>query len=164
MVKAWNLSADAPATLKILDKFGSTVYEEAVESEEQHTKLYDFSKMEAGKYTLILEGKTGEIKKPFIVGLNGIVREDKSEMYQSFRPLIIEKRKECSVYVAFKNVGNVPLKLTVTNSNGNVVYSENVSGYQEYNKVVNLKKLSRGQYSVNVYNADYSYHRDVKNY
>lgn len=164
IMNAWNLSAYAPATVKILDKFGSVVYQEAVDSKDKHSKQYDFSKMESGKYTLVLESTAGEVNKPFIVGMNGVVREDKSKAYQNFRPVIIQKSKERSVFVGFSNVSDVPLKLTVTNTQGDVIYATEITGYQAYHQVINLKKLRPDNYTINVYNMDYSYQRDIKNY
>ena len=165
VVRDWNVTANTPATIKVLDKASKIVYKEAVSDGEQHAKRYNFSQMEPGKYTLILESKTGEISKPFIVGLDGSVREDKSELYRSFAPIMIQPRSDrTSVHVAFKNVADAPLKLAVLSSKGEVLYSEEVLGQQDYNKKVNLKKLQPGSYTLALYNADYSFYKEVNNY
>ncbi|MGB3586679.1 MAG: hypothetical protein WBA23_09075 [Tunicatimonas sp.] len=165
VVRDWNIAANAPATIKVLDKTNKAVYEEAVSSGEQHARRYNFSQMEPGKYTLVLESKTSEVRRPFIVGLDGSVREDKSEFYQSFAPIVVQPRSDrASVYVAFKNIADAPLKLAVLNDNGEVLYSEEVAGEQEYNKKVNLKKLQPGSYTLALYNADYSFYKEVNNY
>ncbi len=165
VVRDWNLTANAPATIKVLNKAGKTVYEETVSSEEQHAKRYNFSQMEPGKYTLTLESKTGELRKPFTVGLDGSVREDKSEIYRSFTPVVVRLKSEpTSVHVAFNNVAATSLKLAVLSTGGDVLYSEEVLGQQDYNKKINLKELRPGQYTIALYNDDYSYYKEVNNY
>lgn len=159
IIKAWNIEANAPATIKVLNRYGKAIYTNALESGTNHKKRYDFSQLEAGRYTLVLESSTKEISKPFVVGLNGAVREDKSEAYQYFRPMVIEKKAERTVHIAFSNVTNVPLKLTVSNSLGHVFYSEEVT--KDFNKIIDLKKLLGKKCIVRVYNADYSYHAEV---
>jgi len=163
MVRAWNLSSSAPATIKVLTESGKTVYEEAVGKKDKHIKRYDFSKMKSGKYTLVLASKTGEVKKPFIVG-NGLVREDKSAAYTYFRPRVIEKNKEHSLHIAFSNVTDVPLNLVITNYQNSEVYSTKVAGYQDFNNMINLKKLPAGHYTVRVYNTEYFYETKIRNY
>ncbi len=165
VVRDWNIAANAPASIKVLDKANKAVYEEAVSSGEQHAKRYNFSQMKPGKYTLVLESKTGKVRKPFIVGLDGSVREDKSEIYRSFAPIMIQPRSDrASVHIAFKNIADAPLKLVVLDNSGEVLYSEEVLGLQDYNKKVNLKKLRPGSYTLALYNADYSYYKEVNNY
>lgn len=164
VVRAWNLSADAPATIKILNKYGTVVYEERVDDRDEHSKQYNFSQMKSGKYTLVLENRAGELKKPFVVGINGVVREDKSAAYRNFRPMIIEKKQDQSVFVGFSNVADTPLTLAVTNLQGDMIYSTEVAGRQDYHQLINLKKLNPGDYHIKVYNPDYSYQRTVKNY
>ncbi|MEM8965013.1 MAG: hypothetical protein AAGE93_01240 [Bacteroidota bacterium] len=165
VVRDWNLTTSDLASIKVLDKSNKTVYKETVSSEEQYAKRYNFSQMKPGKYTLVLGSKNGEVRKPFIVGLDGSVREDKSEVYQNFAPIVVQPRAErTSVQVTFKNVANAPLKLAVLNVKGKELYSEEVSGQQDYNKKINLKELKPGSYTIALYNADYSYYKNVNNY
>ncbi|WKN41009.1 hypothetical protein [Tunicatimonas pelagia] len=165
VVRDWNVTTNTPASIKVLDNASKTVYQEAVNSGEQHAKRYNFSQMEPGKYTLVLESKKGKVRKPFIVGLDGSVREDKSEIYQSFAPIVVKPKSDrTSVHIAFKNIANAPLKLAVLSNKGEILYSEEVLGQQEYNKKVNLKNLRPGSYTLALYNADYSYYKNVNNY
>lgn len=165
VVKNWNIAANAPATVKVLDKKSKIVYQEAVASGVQHAKRYNFSKMKPGKYTLLLENASGEIRKPFIVGVDGSVREDKSEIYRSFAPALIQSRSDrTSIHVAFQNIADAPLTLEISNKKGEILFSEEVPGHQAFTQKFNLKKLHPGSYTFALYNADYSYYRQVNNY
>ena len=162
VVHAWNLEASAPATIKVLNKYGRTVYQEALEAGEDHKKRYNFSQMKAGRYTLVLESQTKEVSKPFVVGMNGVVREDNTETLKSFSPLITENKNQSSVQVMFDNPVNDALRVELHDKEGRILYSEKVAGNQSYAKSISLKKLPRGLYRVKIFNYDYLRLQDVR--
>ena len=164
VVKNGELMDDALATIKVVSKSKRVIYEETTSIKEMRSKRYDFSHLQAGKYTLVLTKDTEETKKILYVRKNGTVREDKSEAYRSFRPAITQLNKKQSLFhVALNNPLNEPLTVAVRNKQGKTVFSEEISGKQAYAKVINLSKLKRGNYSIDVYNKHYYYYKNVTN-
>ena len=157
VVRAWNLSASAPATIKVLNKYGTAVYEEDLTSGVDHTKRYDFSQMKSGRYSLVLESQTGIATRQFVVGMNGAVREDETEKFANFTPSITMKASEQVVRVLFKNPAEAPLTVALIDSNGNVIHSDKVEGNQSYAKLLNMKQVASGAYQVKVANYDYKH-------
>ena len=162
VVRAWNLEANAPATIKVVNKFGTPVYQEALATGEDHLKKYDFSQMKAGRYSLVLESQTGEVARKFVVGMNGVVREDETETLANFIPVIKEKHDQKCVQVMFNNPAKAPLTVELLDDNYKVVYSEKALGRQAFGKSIKMKKLPKGTYKVRVSNNDYQYTVDVR--
>ncbi len=164
VVRIWNISTTAPATIAVFNKFGNAIYRETVAGKDNHMKRYDFSKLEAGKYDLVLESATGEIHKPFIVGMNGIVREDKSGAFKNFKPIILKRKGTDEVQVLFTNPSDISLSVKLSDKYGRIIHKEEVAGNQHFAKALNLKKLPAGQYTVEVFCQDYGYHQDISIY
>lgn len=162
VVKALNLTAEGSATIKILNRFGRIVYTDAIESSEDDQKQYNFSKMKPGRYTLVLESQTKNLDRAFVVGMNGVVREDHTEALKSFSPYIIEDREQLSVKVMFENPVSDILTVEMLDEDGQCILRDKVAGKQRYGKLINMKKLPRGQYRIKVYNYDYSHIVDVR--
>ena len=162
VVRAWNLEASAPATIKVINKYGTAVYTEELASGADHLKKYDFSRMKAGRYSLVLASEKGEVTRRFVVGMNGVVREDETAKFASFAPSIVEKRDEHKVRVLFTNPAKAPLTVELSDLNGRVVFSEKVQGNQGYAKLINMKKLPGGTYRMKISNYDYSHIEDVR--
>lgn len=157
LVRFLNISISTPATIKVLDQSGDAIYKETLEGRENHAKKYNFSKLKPGKYSIVLKSETGEIRKPFIVGLNGTVREVKSEVFRQFRPAIIEKHEIDQVYIMFANTTGEPLSVKLIDRKGNILYEEEVQKNQNFGKVINLKDLPSGHYTVGVACEEYLY-------
>ena len=161
VVKAWNLEASAPATIKVLNRWGRAVYAKALEGGADHQKRYDFSQLKSGRYTLVLESQTKTVGKPFVVGMNGVVREDNRETLKSFVPRIKQKSNEAAVRITFENPVNDVLWVQLLDEKDRVLYSEKVAGKQSYAKSINMKELPRGFYRVKVSNHDYRHTASV---
>ena len=162
VVRAWNLAASAPATIKVLNKYGTAVYQEALATGEDHLKRYDFSRMKAGRYSLVLASQQGEVARQFVVGMNGVVREDDTEALKSFAPTIKEKYDEKSVQVMFNNPAKAPLTVELIDQNDRVIHTDKVAGGQSYAKSISMKKLHPGTYRIRVSNYDYQHTASVR--
>lgn len=166
IVQFLNISTTTPATVKVLDQSGDTIYEETLAEQESHTKKYNFSKLKPGKYFMVLKSETGEIRKPFIVGMNGSVREDKSEAIKKFKPVIIEKKDIEQVQVMFNNSTGAPLTVKLVDKKGNTLYKEEVQEEQNYLRALNLKDIPSGQYAlvINGYEYHYNFYREIRKF
>ena len=162
VVRAWNLAASAPATIKVLNGYGTSVYQEALATGEDHLKRYDFSQMKVGRYALVLESQQGEVARRFVVGMNGVVREDDTEAFQNFAPMIKEKYDEKSVQVMFNNPAKAPLTVQLLDQYDQVIHTDKVAGGESYGKSINMKNLRPGTYKVRVFNYDYQHTASVQ--
>ena len=162
VVRAWNLAASAPATIKVVNKYGRTVYQEALATGEDHLKRYDFSQMKSGRYSLVLESQQGEVTRRFVVGMNGVVREDDTEAFRNFAPMIKENLEQHAVQVMFNNPAKAPLTVELLDERNRVIHSEKVPGGQSFGKSINMKKLRPGTYKVRVSNYDYEHMASVR--
>lgn len=163
VVKALNLEADGLAKIKVLNQFGRAIWENSLEKGTTHEKQYDFSQLEAGRYKLVLESPSKQVAKPFVVGMNGVVREDHTEALANFTPRIKQRNDERAVRVTFTNPADAALMIQLVDQGGRVLYSDKAGGNQDYAKAINMKKLKRGSYKVIVFNGDYYHQAEVYN-
>ena len=161
VVHAWNLEADAPATIEVLNRSGTTIYKEALETGKDHKKKYDFSQLKSGRYSLVLSSQSKEVARPFVVDMNGVVREDDTEAFKNFAPIVLERQNDHRVQVMFVNPGKAELTLQMVDSNDHVIYSEKVEGKASFGKSINTEKLPKGFYRLRLSNYDYSYVKDL---
>lgn len=162
VVRAWNLEADAPATIKVMNRSGKAIYEEVLLTGQDHRKKYDFSRLKAGRYSLVLSSQSKEVTRPFVVGLNGGVREDDTQAFENFAPAVIERPEDHQLRVMFNNPGKAPLTVKLSDANGRTIYSEQVEGQAACGKLINMEKLPIGDYRLTVANYDYQYSKAVR--
>ncbi len=161
VVRVWNLSTAAPATIQVLDKNGKVIYQEKVSGQESQLKKYDFSRLQHGKYSLVLKSETGSVTKSFVVGVDGKVREQNQALLQ-FKPVVFVKNNQ--VQVMFENKSSVALSVALFDKNGNTLYTETVAGNQSYAKAIRLEQLPAGQYTVEVKGQDYRYQKSISKF
>lgn len=159
-----NISTSTPATMNVLDQSGDIIYKEVLEGRASYTKKYNFSELKPGKYSMVLKSETVEIQKPFIVGLNGNVREDKSEAFKKFKPAVIEKNEKEQVHIMFNNSTGAPLSVTLVDKKGNILYKEKVQENENYGRVINLKDVPSGHYTlvVSCYEHHYNFFKEIR--
>ena len=164
VVKALNLEANGAATIKVLNRYGRSIYQNSLQNDTKHEKQYDFSQLKAGRYTLVLESEAKTVGKRFVVGMDGVVREDHTEAFVGFAPRIKQKNNERAVRVTFTNPANAPLTVQLLDEGGHILHTDRVEGNQDYAKSLNLEKLAQGSYQVFVFNNDYRHKVEVYNY
>ena len=91
-----------------------------------------------------------------------MVREDDTEAFQGFAPMIEEKRDQQYVQVMFNNPAKAPLTIELLDERDRVIHTDKVAGGQSYGKSINMKKLRPGTYRVRVSNYDYQYTANVR--
>lgn len=156
IVKINNISAEKGAILRVKTRKGQTIYSESIKGQEFYNRRYDFTQLEPGKYTLVLESEENSFIKEFTVGFDGIVRIYEASNFSNFKPIIFEK--EGKINVCFENITNRKLKVDIMNTRGKVVYSEWVDQNAKYGRSFNLSKLGKGEYVVEVYSgSEYNY-------
>ncbi len=162
VVRVWNLSTAAPATIQVLDNAGKVIYQEKVSGQESQLKKYDFSRLKHGKYSLVLKSETGDVTKSFVVGVDGRVREQ-NQAFRQFKPVVLAKNNN-EVQVMFENKTSLALSVALSDKNGNVLYTETVAGNQSYAKAIRLEQLPAGEYTVEVKGHDYRYQKGISKF
>lgn len=137
------------------------IYQEKVSGQESQLKKYDFSRLQHGKYSLVLKSETGSVTKSFVVGVDGKVREQNQALLQ-FKPVVFAKNNQ--VQVMFENKSSVALSVALFDKNGNTLYTETVAGNQSYAKAIRLEQLPAGQYTVEVKGQDYRYQKSISKF
>ena len=94
VVKALNLKNSSATAISIKNKYGRVIYTESLSNRKNYHKQYEFSNLEAGRYTLVLENTTKEMSKPFVVGMDGVVREDYRSAFENFAPQHVKNEEK----------------------------------------------------------------------
>ncbi len=157
IIKINNISAEKGASLKVFSSDGSLVYLENIMGMENYDRKYDFTQLKPGKYSMVLISGGNELVKKFSVGFDGVVTMFKEANFADFRPIVFEK--ENKVNVCFENRTNRKLRVSVINRQGKEVYGEWVEEDASYGRSLDLSKVGKGEYTVEVYTlgSEYDY-------
>ncbi|MGE5393509.1 MAG: T9SS type A sorting domain-containing protein [Candidatus Saccharibacteria bacterium] len=142
--------------ISIQDEQGETIYYKETDADNKdYRKVFDFSKLEAGSYTLkaSIDGSTTE--RSFTIGKNTIaVDKEKVAMQPYF------SYKEGVLGVSYLNFGKENLNLHFYDANG-LVYSKEIG--KEFNVIegFDLSKLASGEYTVVLLAGDKEYAYNV---
>ena len=97
------------------------------------------------------------VEGPAAASNSGVAPQNETEVFRKFTPYIMKKYGQPSVQIVFKNPADDTMLVTLTDTRGNVLYSEPVSGRQSYAKSVSLRTLPRGVYRIKIAHADYQH-------
>tara|TARA_R110002051_G_scaffold273672_2_gene334331 strand:+ start:355 stop:936 length:582 start_codon:yes stop_codon:yes gene_type:complete len=144
--------------LTIKDDSGIVLHLENVEKGRNLIKLFDFSKLKDGNYTLELEKDFEIIIKSITVKGNIVVFDDDAQT-KIFKPVIRnEKNRVMITQIAFDKK---PIEIAIY-YNGEVIYSETLKGSPILNRVYRLDGELIGDYKVIVNNNGRSYVNNFK--
>lgn len=144
--------------LNIKDSNGTVLHTEYVKKQGTLTKVFDFSKLKDGNYTLELEKDFSIIVKSLkITGSEVIIDENSKKVI--FKPVVrsIDNRVMISK-IAFDEK---PLQVALY-FNDEIIYSETIKGDSILNRVYKLDENIKGNYKVVLYNNGRSYTNDFK--
>lgn len=145
--------------INIENEKGETIYSKEIGAENKdYSKVFDFSKLEAGEYKLTasIDGATTE--RTFKI--------DKRKIDVGKEKTVIEPYfgyKEGILAVTFLNFSQEDLVLNIYDNDG-LVYSKRIGKQFNVSKGFNLSKLDKGNYSVELStdSNSYTYNVDVK--
>ena len=145
--------------ISIVNENGETVYSKEIATESKdYSKVFDFSKLEAGEYKLTasIDGATTE--RTFKIDKRKIdVGKEKVDLEPYFA------YKEGILALSFLNFSEENLEMNIYDNEG-LVYSEKIGKQFNVTKGFDLSKLDKRNYSVELStdSKSYTYNVDVK--
>lgn len=145
--------------ISILNEQGETIYyKETNADNKDYRKVFDFSNLEAGSYTLKATIDGTETERSFKIGKNAIaVEKEKTAMEPYF------SYKDGVLGVSYLNFGEENLNLHFYDANG-LVFSKEIG--KEFNVIegFDLSKLASGEYTVVLLTGskEYAYNVNVE--
>lgn len=145
--------------ISIKNEYGETIYyKETNADNKDYRKVYDFSKLEPGNYTLTATMGGSATERSFKISQDQIaVNDEKASLDPYF------SYKEGVLGVSFLNFGEEKLNLRFYDANGEV-FSKEIGN--EFNVIegFDLSKLSKGEYTVvlSAGSKEYAYNVDVE--
>ena len=144
--------------LSIKDHNGIILYAEKVKKEGKLTKVFDFSKLNDGNYTLELEKDFQILIKSLKINGNIVIFNEDSKKIV-FKPVVRTEGSRLMISkIAFDEK---PLQVALY-FNGEIIYSETIKGDSILNRVYKLDENIKGNYKVVLYNNGRSYTNDFK--
>lgn len=144
--------------LTIRSNDGIILHTETVKRNGNLVKLFDFSKLENGNYTLELE-KDFEIEIKSIKIENNIVTFNNEVEKIIFKPVV--RNVENRLLISKLAFDKEPLMVSVYFKD-ELIYSETVKGDNVLNRVYKLDETAKGEYRVVMYNNGRSFINEFK--
>ncbi len=139
--------------LTIKDENGSVLYAEDVKKEGDLRKVFDFSKLSNGNYTLELEKAFQIVVKPLKIENDKIIFDENSKKV-IFKPVV--RNEDNRLLISKITFDQKPLEVDLYYNN-EIIYSETVKGDKLVNRVYKLDKEIKGDYKVVIRNNGRSY-------
>lgn len=139
--------------LTIKDENGVQLHSEIVSKSGVLTKIFDFSTLKDGKYTIELNKDFEIIVKTLEVNNGNVIFNDNSKKV-IFKPVI--RNDENLLMISKISFDKKPIKIALYFDN-TMIYSETIKGEALLNRVYKLDNKVEGNYKVIVYNNDRSY-------
>lgn len=138
----FEVPANINTVVSVIDNEGSVIYTDNIKKDNNIAKTYDFSNVKDGVYTIKTETEFKTVKKIFEVEEDDLTILNEEKKY---RPVFKLNGDILTVTYINLNENNVSLSLE---GQSLVHFEENGGNEQAYGKILNLKKLPQGEYSV----------------
>lgn len=126
----------------VYDNDDNLVRHENIEKGSVYKRIYDFSELERGYYTIISDSKDLKVTK--IIQVNTQSIEVVSTEY-FYRPVFTMQGD--ILHIEYKNPDQSDVKISIEDSE-DIYYMENLQGDELFKKSFNIQQLSRGEYTV----------------
>jgi Secretion system C-terminal sorting domain len=133
-------------TISIETAGGNVFFTEEVVLNAQVTRRYKLQQVEMGSYVLVIKKKREKFTQPFEVNTVGINYDDKA-LQQVYLPTI--KLNNRILDISIPSFGNPNVAVKIYDNAGFTVFEE-TEKTNAYSKRLNLSKLSRGVYVVEI--------------
>lgn len=134
--------------LTIKNNEGNILYTEEVERKGDLVKIFDFSKLENGSYTLELE-KDFEIIIKSIKINNDTINFDETSKKKIFKPVVRTQKNR--LMVSKVSFDNKPVEVTLL-FNDEVIYSEKIAAQKVFKRIYRLDESQKGYYKIIIKN------------
>lgn len=144
--------------LKVKDENGIILYTEEVQKEGKLSKVFDFSKLTDGNYTVELEKDFQIVVKSLKIDGDTVIFDENSKKV-IFKPVVRSINNTLMVSkIAFDEK---PLEVSLY-FRDEIIYSETLTGEAIVNRIYKLDKEIKGDYKVVIYNNGRSYINNFK--
>lgn len=144
--------------LTIKDSDGIALHSENVTKKGNLVKIFNFSKLENGNYTLELEKDFEIVIKSMKINGNTVTFDENAKK-TIFKPVI--RNKENRLIITKISFDKKPLQVSLY-FNNEIIYSETVKGDSILNRVYRLDEEKKGNYRVVLHNNGRSYVNEFK--
>ncbi|WP_397444786.1 hypothetical protein [Polaribacter sp. R77954] len=139
--------------LTIKDQQGTILYSEDVKTEGELSKVFDFSKLNNGSYTLELEKDFQIIVKSLKIEGNKVTFDENAKKV-IFKPVV--RSIDNKVLISKITFDEKPLDVALY-FNNEIIYSETLKGNTILNRVYKLDEEIKGEYKVVIRNNGRSF-------
>lgn len=150
-------AVDALYSIAIFDPWGQVVYSSnKVENGMIFSKLFDFSKLEDGEYTVRLKSKGNNTIEEHFVVKNGALLNEKASVEVSAADVKIWKDSEF-VFISHLNRNLNDLIVRMVDERGTVVYDKSLPAELTYSGKFNVSTLPKGKYLLSFHSGNKSF-------
>lgn len=135
-----SLPVQSPVNIYVFDNKGKLILEENIKKGVTYRKIYDFSNLPTGRYTIVSNSEFLEVTKTILLNKNSI--EVVSTTYLH-RPYI--KLKDNLLTVKYINLTRSDVELSLEDSQ-RIYYKANLPSDVVFRKTFDIQKLLRGKY------------------
>jgi hypothetical protein len=129
--------------ISVYDESGNTIYTGMVKYNGSLTRLYDFTQLDNGKYTIEIN-KDFEIEVTSILVNNREVTFVENSKEKIFKPVF--RSEDSRIIISKLGVDTNEMKVTLYFED-NLIYSDTVKGSQVLNRVYKLDETQPGEYT-----------------
>jgi hypothetical protein len=143
-------------SIYVFDNKGELIHHENIKKGSSYKRIYDFSEVETGRYTIISDSKYLKVTKKINVNENSI---DVVSTEYVHRPVFTVKDDVLSIN--YLNTTQSDVKISIEDSD-KIYYKGNMSSGAVFKKSFDLKKLLPGKYTVLCEVDGYKFAYDIR--
>ena len=138
-------NSQKPCNLEIINSNGSVFFSKSVSGAQNYFQIIDLSKMEDGQYQVKLAGFEKDFEKSFqVINRTATILKKEKDVDPVFQLVDNE-----TLMVSYPNINNKKVNIYFE-LNNEVVFEDNEIRGTLLSKKYSLKKLPKGEYSVNL--------------
>ena len=150
---AFNNPAEDSLAVELINQNQQVVYREKVGGKEDYARAINLKNLEEGEFQIKVSNSDYNHAIRFYYYQSArpnSEREKNSQVFRNFNPFITKQDEEPLVHVIFRNPAEEPVTLELVDTEGLVLYSEEIPGGKTYGKSISLVNLYRGSYRVKI--------------
>jgi len=120
----------------ILDQVGELVQKDVIRNESAFVRPYNFSKQPAGNYTMVVDNGQKSFSTTLTFGVVNAAQDLK---------VAVEEAGDNRFKLVVKEANMTPVSVSLTNVEGEVIFTELISRQANFSKVYNLNRILKGQ-------------------
>jgi len=148
---------DGELQISVLDSKGEILHSEKY-SGSTISRKYDLKTLPTGDYLFEIEGETKIKIVPFKINSNGVSLEEVESVYYKPTVRVIDDL----VYISNVTFNKEALTMVLLDESSDILYNETLEGSEAIGKVLNIKELKKGSYTLYLKSGDRVFKEIVK--